>query len=152
MESIKNLFRAIKNSSLSDETKDILRAATLEYLNQFVDYVEHVVRMDLFISSITEFSAVDDAKVNRLDRERSQIHNSCIDACSKLNGICREVGIAPVCDFDLNDRYQVADFCGAVVGSVFLSDRELGSFDAIIEKFELTNEPIRYFKEMDFDD
>jgi len=150
MTDLNELFCVISQSSMSDEDKRKSTEKVLSSVNLFIDYVSHVCRMDAFIASVTDYNSMTDAKVNSMDRTRTQIHNNCIQACRDLNKLCAELKIDPVCNFPLENRYQVADFCGAVVGAIFLKDRDLGSFDEIINRFEFTNTYLRHVTEKDF--
>ena len=62
------------------------------------------------------------ALMNSLEKQRSEAHDAAINACSRLNELCREVNVDKICDFDINDRRQVAEFCGFVVSELFYSN------------------------------
>ena len=48
--------------------------------------------------------------------------DAAINACSRLNELCREVNVDKICDFDITDRRRVAEFCGFVVSGLFYSN------------------------------
>lgn len=57
-----------------------------------------------------------------LEKKRSEAHDDAINACSRLNELCREVNVDKICDFDITDRRRVAEFCGFVVSELFYSN------------------------------
>lgn len=65
---------------------------------------------------------LDFAYMKVLEKQRSVAHDAAINACSRLNELCREVKVDKICDFDVTDRRRVAEFCGFVVGELFYSN------------------------------
>lgn len=65
---------------------------------------------------------LDFAYMKVLEKQRSEAHDAGINACNRLNELCREVNVDKICDFDINDRRQVAVFCGFVVSGFFYSN------------------------------
>ncbi len=64
---------------------------------------------------------LDFAYMKVLEKQRSEAHDAGINACSRLNELCREVNVDKICDFDITDRRRVAEFCGFVVSGFFYS-------------------------------
>ncbi len=65
---------------------------------------------------------LDFAYMKVLEKQRSEAHDAGINACSRLNELCREMNVDKICDFDVTDRKQVAEFCGFVVSGLFYSN------------------------------
>lgn len=57
-----------------------------------------------------------------LEKQRSEAHDAGINACNRLNELCREVNVDKICDFDINDRRRVSEFSGFVVSEFFYSN------------------------------
>ena len=62
------------------------------------------------------------ANLKQWEKCRSEAHDAAINACSRLNELCREVNVDKICDFDITDRRRVAEFCGFVVSELFYSN------------------------------
>ncbi len=116
---VTDLYEALDNSSLSNKAE--IKAEVKCCIDAMMHY----------------FSVVSDEKIcfmgnakgdpNRssimfMEKRRSEAHDDAINACSRLNEICREVGVNAVCDFDTNNRRKVAEFCGVLAGELFLSN------------------------------
>lgn len=65
---------------------------------------------------------LDFAYMKVLEKQRSEAHDAGINACNRLNELCREVNVDKICDFDITDRRRVAEFCGFVVSELFYSN------------------------------
>lgn len=59
---------------------------------------------------------------NSLYEQRTMLHNEVIFYCAKLNEICSELNIKRICDFNLEDRAKVAQFCGFIVCSLYFGN------------------------------
>lgn len=57
--------------------------------------------------------------VERADRSRRIAHEGAISQASVLNRICGMYGVNPIFTGDVEDRWQVAEFCGEVVSKIF---------------------------------
>ena len=106
----------------SAEDKD-----TAEFIFQCVDscrnYVNSVLNMELQIP-ILKFRCPDESdyrnSVMELDRLRRSAHEHAINCCRALNRYCNAVEIDTLWfEGDLNNRHEVATFCGKVVSSLF---------------------------------
>ena len=54
--------------------------------------------------------------------QRTMLHDEVIFYCARFNEICSELNIKRLCDFDLEDRAKVAQFCGYVVCSLYFDN------------------------------
>ena len=59
---------------------------------------------------------------NSLYEQRTMLHDEVMFYCTRLNGICSELNIKRLCDFDLEDRAKVAQFCGFIVCSLYFGN------------------------------
>ena len=57
-----------------------------------------------------------------LEKQRSEAHDAAINACGRINEICKELDEGVICDIDTNDRRKVAEFCGLITGTLFFSN------------------------------
>ena len=98
-----------------------------EQVNYFRKYVNSVVEMEIripiarFRMETEEFQRF----VENLDSNRRKIHETAIDACRILNRICGMMNLEAFYPGDLEDRYQVADFCLVVVSEFFRDGQQI---------------------------
>lgn len=114
----KEKFLALVNAN--KENDFVLRMIT-NYMNALGDYVSSVYRMEMQMPVLRfrlEGDAFRDA-VTDLDRARRNAHEAAIAACSILNRICEKSGVENIFDGNLEDRYEVADFCMSTVETIF---------------------------------
>ena len=97
----------------------------VELINDLVDtfrkYVNSVVEMEIRIPVERFRMEAEDLQrfIERLDLNRRIIHEKAIDSCRILNRICDTMGLEEFYSGDLEDRYQVADFCLEIVSELF---------------------------------
>lgn len=113
------IFDAIDKSDT--ENKDKMKSEVWSCVFDFIAYFECVVREYFYYSSTPKEKqrAVD--MIIR-DRQRRSKHDLCIYDCTMLNMICSSLNIGNICDFDLEDRTKVAQFCGYVVCSLYFGN------------------------------
>lgn len=114
----KNKFVALVDAYRNDEMALELIENNMDSLNA---YVTAVYAMEVQLQTLRfrlEGEEYRDA-VMTIDRRRRNAHEAAIASCSVLNRIAAMEGVAPIYDGDLNDRYQVADFCIAIVEELF---------------------------------
>lgn len=92
-----------------------------ERMSHICNYVDKVTMMEY---SIPLLNARYDGqnlrdKIENLDRQRRIAHEMAIAATKQLNRLCVAEGINKLFDGDEDDRYQIADFCGLVVNTLF---------------------------------
>ena len=137
-EKINNLLNAVKDDLDAAEFID-------SSLNRFRDYVNSVVTMEYRMGIATAVKEGEELReiIQTLDRSRHIAHESAISACSQLNRLSERVGLPPFFDGDINDRYQVADFCKDFVDEMWFNGRyrEKGKdlFESLINKHESIN-------------
>ena len=103
---------ALNNSELPN--KEELKRETGCCINSFIEYFNSVVNEQLYYSSTnTQERKVYEMKLR--DEQRSKKHDDCIRACYRLNEICSAVNVDKICNVDIKDRTQVAQFCGYII-------------------------------------
>ena len=103
--------------SLSDNGRHEAKAC----IDAFWGYYSIVVNEQRY-SLETPKDELDYTYMKILEKQRSEAHDAGINACSRLNELCREVNVDKICDFDITDRRRVAEFCGFVVSELFYSN------------------------------
>jgi hypothetical protein len=123
-ENFVNLIECIKSSNYSQDEKEHLIHDVKRGLNSFVDYFNQVVKMEIFASTTITWTSTTEYMYKTMDEKRRMLHNICINACKNLNDICENLGIQSVCNINIEDRHEVAAFCGYIVTSVFMDGIE----------------------------
>lgn len=113
------LFSALNDSELQDKAE--LKRETVCCLNSLIDYYHTVVDEQLYYLSTTADER-NSYIIKQKDEQRSEKHDDCIRSCARLNEICQAAGVEPICDFDINERRKVAEFCGFITSSLFFSN------------------------------
>ena len=90
-------------------------------IDAFIGYYTAVVNEQRYCLE-TPKDNLDYLHVKLLEKCRSDAHDAAINACSRLNELCREVNVEKICDFDVTDRKKVAEFCGFVLSTLFYSN------------------------------
>ena len=113
------ILDAIDNSDA--ENKDKMKNEVWSCVLVFITYFRCVVGENFYYSSTPkeEQRAVD--MIIR-DRQRRSEHDLCVYDCTILNMICSSLNIDNICDFDLEDRAKVAQFCGYIVCSLYFGN------------------------------
>ncbi len=133
---IKDLMFAIEDSDYSKDEKRGMKVDVIEKLNYFADYFNQVVRMEILANSITTWSSSDSFLYSQMDEERRFRHDLCVNACEDLNQMCQRLGIQDFYPGDVDDRHDVAAFCGVLVSNLFLHGiNEERSFDDLVQEF-----------------
>ncbi len=87
-------------------------------------YVKAVYMLEVSVQLISArtFDAREAAEeVAEQDRKRRVMHEAAIAAVSSCNRMAERFGVQPVFDGNIEDRYEVADFCGDFVVEIFES-------------------------------
>lgn len=107
-------------------------------IDAFWGYYSIVVNEQRFVLEKPE-DELDYTYMKVLEKQRSEAHDAAINACSRLNELCREVNADKICDFDITDRRKVAEFCGFVVSELFYSN--INCKDPMASCFRLRMQP-----------
>lgn len=113
------LYEALDNSSLTDKAE--LKAEVKCCIDAMMHYFS-VVSDEKIYSLENAKGDPDRSSIVFLEKRRREAHDDAINACSRLNEICREVNVDVIYDFDTNDRRKVAEFCGILAGELFFSN------------------------------
>ena len=92
-------------------------------MNAMVNYVGKVAHMEYCIplyNARYEGQKFRD-KIQELDERRRMAHESAISAVNSLTRLAKHLGVEPMFDGDPEDRYQIADFCEAMVHEFFVN-------------------------------
>ena len=113
------ILDAIDNSDA--ENKNKMKNEVWSCVLDFITYFRCVVGENFYYSSTPkeEQRAVD---MMIRDRQRRSKHDLCVYDCTILNMICSSLNIDNICDFDLEDRAKVAQFCGYIVCSLYFGN------------------------------
>ncbi len=103
--------------SLSDNGRHEAKAC----IDAVLGYYSIVVNEQRY-SLETPKDELDFAYMKVLEKQRSEAHDTAINACSRLNELCQEANVEKICDFDVTDRKKVAEFCGFVLSTLFYSN------------------------------
>lgn len=103
--------------SLSDNGRHEAKAC-IDALLGYCSIVVNEQRYNLETSKVE----LDYAYMKALEKQRSEAHDTAINACSRLNELCLEINVDKICDFDITDRRRVAEFCGFVASGLFYSN------------------------------
>lgn len=117
-----------KMLEIANENKDTELVEFIgDQVNSFRKYVNSVVEMEIRIPVARFRMETEDFQrfVENLDSNRRKIHETAIDACRILNRICGMMGLEMFYPGDLEDRYQVADFCLKVVSEFFRNGQHI---------------------------
>jgi len=113
------LYEALDNSALTDKAE--LKAEVKCCIDAMMHYFSVVSDQQLRYLGNSK-NKLNISYMKGIEKLRSESHDDAINACSRLNEICREVNVDDVCDFDTNDRRKVAEFCGLLAGELFFSN------------------------------
>lgn len=114
----KERFELLVKAAGNDE--DILTLIE-DSMNALSSYVSAVYAMEVQIQTLRfrlEGAEYRDA-VMELDKRRRSAHEAAIASCSVLNRVAYIIGTEAMYTGNLDDRYEVADFCVAIVEELF---------------------------------
>lgn len=114
------IYRKMLEIAKANQDQDLVEFIG-EQVNSFRKYVNSVVEMEIRIPVARFRMETEDFQrfVENLDSNRRKIHETAIDACRILNRVCGMMGLEVFYPGNLEDRYQVADFCLEVVSELF---------------------------------
>ena len=113
------IFNAIDESDVENKT-DLMRDVWYGVLT-FSSYVRCVGESSIYYSqNLQEKLNIRWTKYQY--EQRTILHDEAMFYCTRLNEICSELNIKRLCDFDLEDRTKVAQFCGYIVCSLYFGN------------------------------
>lgn len=115
---VTDLYEALDNSSLTNKAE--LKAEVKCCIDATMHYFSVVSDEKIYFLGNAKGNP-NRSSIMFMEKRRSEAHDDAINACSRVNEICREVNVDDVCDFDTNDRRKVAEFCGILAGELFFS-------------------------------
>ena len=120
---MKNLINHIYElcKAMDLEEKADLKDELKECIDVLERYFQIVVREKEYYS-FTPKEKLNVPTVEAYDTQRRSAHDDCIRACYRLNEICSAVNIDKICNVDVEDRTQVAQFCGYFISSLYFSN------------------------------
>lgn len=113
------IFDAIDESDVKNKT-DLMRDVWFGVLT-FSSYFRCVGESNIYYSQNLREKLNIEWK-NSLYEQRTTLHDEVIFYCARINEICSELNIKRLCDFDLEDRAKVAQFCGYIVCSLYFDN------------------------------
>ena len=116
---VTKLFEAVEASELAE--KDEIKRKIVSCIDMLERYYQIVISEEMYYSS----SPVEKLNVTMLktyDSRRRAAHDECIAACYQLNEICVILSIEKICNVNVEDRTQVAQFCGYIISYLYFSN------------------------------
>lgn len=113
------IIEAIDKSGF--ENKDQLKNSVWFCVTDFFTYFRCVVGENIYYSK-TRTEELNAGMMKSQDEQRRAMHDMCVFDCVRLNEICSSLNIDSICDFDLDDRAKVAQFCGYVVNTLYFEN------------------------------
>lgn len=120
---ILSIFEALAVSGFPN--KEDLRIEVLGCIKSFISYFDDVVNEQIYYSA-TAKDKQDICIMKAHDERRRKAHDLCIASCVRLNSICDEMNIDKICDFDVEDRKQVAEFAGLIACDLYFTNIKCG--------------------------
>ena len=117
--SLTYIFDAIDESDVKNKT-DLMRDVWFGILT-FSSYFRCVGESNIYYSKNLQ-EKLNIGWKNSLYEQRTMLHDEVMFYCTRLNEICSELNIKRLCDFDLEDRAKVAQFCGFIVCSLYFGN------------------------------
>jgi len=120
------LYKTMLENAKNDEDKELMEFI-VDQIEVFRKYANSVVEMEIRIPLERFRMETEDLQrfIERLDTNRRNIHERAIDSCRILNRLCDKMGLEAFYPGDLEDRYQVADFCWEIVSELFRNGQHL---------------------------
>lgn len=120
------LYKTMLKKAKDNEDKELMEFI-VDQIEVFRKYVNSVVEMEIRIPLERFRMEAEDLQrfIERLDTNRRNIHERAIDSCRSLNRLCDKMGLEALYPGDLEDRYQVADFCLEIVSELFRDGQHL---------------------------
>ena len=116
---VTKLFEAVEALELAE--KNDIKRKIVSCIDMLERYYQIVISEEMYYSS----SPVENLNVTMLktyDSSRRSAHDECIAACKRLNEICAILNIEKICKVNVEDRTQVAQFCGCIISNLYFSN------------------------------
>ena len=129
------IFDAIDKSDVENKA-DMMRDVWFGILT-FFSYFRSVGESNIYYSKNLQ-EKLNIGWKNSLYEQRTMLHDEVMFYCTRLNEICSELNIKRLCNFDLEDRANVAQFCGYIVSSLYFGNiRKDDEVDEWLSSFPL---------------
>ena len=130
MKNVVKNFKELVNAWVDDE--DVLELIE-NNMNSFPTYVSSVYNMEYHIQMVRirykgEPEKIQDITMT-LDRQRRMAHEAAIRSVTQLCRWATMKGVEPIYHGDLEDRYEIADFCRNIVLHFFDNGRGTHTYD-----------------------
>lgn len=138
MTKFSEIIKAIKETTLSNKDKDDALLAVKNEINHFIDYFNQVVQMEIHSEFVKDrgWQPADEYIFKSMDETRRDYHNICVQSCYELNKMCENLGLEPICDFDIENRHEVANFGGYIVCGLYAKGiGEEHAFEKAVQEF-----------------
>lgn len=131
----KELFVNLADAAAKAENGEKITGMIELNMEALVDYVKSVYMLEVSLT-VARVRLGEDSRefaehVAELDRKRRVCHEAAIASVSALNRMCDFFKVARVFDGDIDNRYEVADFCGNMVDEVFKSREKAVPVDVL---------------------
>lgn len=116
---VTKLFEALEASNLTE--KDAFKRKIVSCIDMLERYYQIVISEEMYyLSKSVEKLSV--TMSGTYDSRRRSAHDECIAACKRLNEICEILNIEKICKVDVEERTQVAQFCGYIISNLYFSN------------------------------
>ena len=119
MSTMEDILNAIDKSDRSDEEKadliDVLQAKMVS----ITGYVGTVARIKMQMQMYE--STEDDYMKWKADEQLASARENCRKSCIRINRMCEDLQIEPFCDFDIEDRGKLDEFCRQIAMHLFMA-------------------------------
>lgn len=128
-----NIFQLINYIKSHDiDKKDDYLIIINDALHSFVAYFNTVVDIEIFVSTLKEWTSVSEYMYRNKDENRRLQHDECIHFCNIINDISEKICY----DLYINtkDRHEVACFIGDTLNNAY-SNGINRSFDELVKDY-----------------
>jgi hypothetical protein len=116
---VTKLIEALEASELAE--KDEFKRKIVSCIDMLERYYQIVIREEMYYSS-RPVEKLNVTMLKTYDCRRRSAHDECIAACKRINEICAILSIEKICNVNVEDRTQVAQFCGYIISNLYFSN------------------------------
>ncbi len=116
---VTKLIEALEASELAE--KDEFKRKIVSCIDMLERYYQIVIREEMYYSS-RPVEKLNVTMLKTYDSRRRSAHDECIAACKRINEICAILSIEKICNVNVEDRTQVAQFCGYIISNLYFSN------------------------------
>lgn len=120
---VTKLFESVEASELAE--KDEFKRKIVSCIDMLERYYQIVIREEMYYSS-RPVEKLNVTMLKTYDSRRRSAHDECIAACKRINEICAILSIEKICNVNVEDRTQVAQFCGYIISNLYFSNIRCG--------------------------